>query len=67
MTKTVCDFCRKDPGSKKFKVKKETVKYGFLHLKRVWSNVDICERCYGKLFLPFKQFDMPIEKEETKL
>lgn len=67
MTKTVCDFCRKNPGSKKFKVKQRTYKVGFLCLKHTWLHVDICERCYEKLFSPFKQFDMPIEKEETEL
>jgi hypothetical protein len=67
MTKTICDFCKKNPGSKNFKVKRRTYKQGFFHLKRTWVYVDICSQCYEKLFSPFEQFVMPIKKEDKEV
>lgn len=48
MQKIVCDICKKNEASEKFKVKKEmTTNYEF-HT-RGYVKIDICENCYHKL------------------
>lgn len=48
MEKTICDVCKKNEASEKFKVKKEMItSYEFL--SRGYVPIDICESCYRKL------------------
>lgn len=48
MKKIVCDICRKNEASEKFKVKKEKIT-NYELFTRDYVRIDICESCYRKL------------------
>lgn len=48
MQKILCDICKKNEASEKFKVKKEKIT-NYELLSRGYVKIDICESCYHKL------------------